>query len=91
MFFLNLKDGPVVVDIPAATEQALYGTLINAWNEPLLNVGNTGYDKGAGAKYVMLPADYKGEAPAGYVPVRRPPSTPIACCASSSRRRAPRT
>jgi hypothetical protein len=25
MFFVNLKDGPVVVDIPAATEQALYG------------------------------------------------------------------
>jgi hypothetical protein len=29
MFFLNLKDGPVVVNIPAAIEQALYGTLIN--------------------------------------------------------------
>jgi hypothetical protein len=41
MFFVNLKDGPVVVDIPEAKEQALDGTLINAWNEPLLNVGNT--------------------------------------------------
>jgi hypothetical protein len=42
LFFMNLKDGPVVVDIPAAQEEALYGTLINAWTEPLVNVGNTG-------------------------------------------------
>jgi hypothetical protein len=70
MFFMNLKDGPVVVDIPAAEEQALYGTLINAWNEPQINVGNTGHDKGKGAKYLMLPPDYEGDPPAGYVPVR---------------------
>ena len=69
MFFMNLKDGPVVVDIPAAKEQALYGTLINAWNEPLLNVGNTGHDKGKGAKYLMLPPGYKETPPQGYVPV----------------------
>ena len=69
MFFVNLKDGPVVVEIPEAREQALYGTLINAWNEPQLNVGNTGHDKGKGAKYVMLPPGYAGEVPAGYVPV----------------------
>jgi hypothetical protein len=69
MFFMNLKDGPVV-DIPAATEQALYGTLINAWNEPQINVGTTGHDKGKGAKYVMLPPGYEGDPPAGYVPVR---------------------
>ncbi len=70
MFFMNLKDGPVVVDIPAATEQALYGTLINCWNEPLVNVGNTGDDKGKGAKYLMLPPGYSGKIPAGYVPVQ---------------------
>jgi hypothetical protein len=72
MFFANLKNGPVVVEIPAAQDQALYGTLINAWNEPMLNVGNTGYDKGAGGKYLLLPPDYKGETPAGYIAV---PST----------------
>ncbi len=70
MFFTNLKDGPVVVEIPAATEQALYGTLINCWNEPMINVGNTGYDKGKGAKYLMLPPGYAGKIPAGYVPVQ---------------------
>lgn len=69
MFFANLKNGPVVVDIPAATEQALYGTLINAFNEPLLNVGNTGDDEGKGAKYLLLPPGYKETPPQGYVPV----------------------
>ncbi len=72
MFFANLKDGPVVVDIPAAKDQALYGTLINAWNEPQINVGNTGQDKGKGAKYLLLPPGYDGEIPEGYVAV---PST----------------
>lgn len=72
MFFMNLKDGPVVVDIPAATEQALYGTLITCWNEPLLNVGNTGYDKGKGARYVLAGPDFKGTVPAGYVQVKSP-------------------
>jgi hypothetical protein len=27
IFFVNLKDGPLVMEIPAAQEQALYGTL----------------------------------------------------------------
>jgi len=69
MFFMSLNDGPVVVDIPAATEQALYGTIINVWNEPLLNIGNTGYDKGAGARYVLLPPAFDGAVPDGYVTI----------------------
>jgi hypothetical protein len=69
LFFLNLKDGPVVVDIPAAQEAALYGTLINAWTEPLVNVGNTGEDRGQGAKYLLLPPGSTETPPAGYVPV----------------------
>ncbi len=68
--FMNLKDGPVVVDIPAAQEEALYGTLINSWTEPLLNVGNTGEDQGKGAKYLMLPPGYHGKVPEEYVSVR---------------------
>jgi hypothetical protein len=72
IFFMNLKDGPVVVDIPAATDQALYGTLIDCWNEPLINVGNTGADKGKGAKYLLLPPGYKEPVPAGFVGVPCP-------------------
>jgi hypothetical protein len=72
MFFMNLKDGPVVVDIPAAEQQALYGTLIDSWTEPLLNVGNTGYDQGKGAKYVMMPPGSNQASPDGYVAVPCP-------------------
>ncbi len=70
MFFVNLKDGPVVVDIPAVKEAGLYGTLIDSWTIPMINVGNTGHDKGAGARYVLLPPGWKGTLPAGFVPVQ---------------------
>ncbi|OBF81229.1 hypothetical protein A5791_06200 [Mycobacterium sp. 852002-51163_SCH5372311] len=70
MYFITIADGPVVIDIPAASEQALYGAIINGWNEPLINVGNTGYDQGAGAKYLVLPTDYDGDVPEGFVAVR---------------------
>jgi hypothetical protein len=70
MLFINTKqDGPVVVEIPPATDNALFGTLIDAWNVPLIDVGKEGDDQGKGGKYLLLPPDYKGEVPAGYIPV----------------------
>ncbi|BDB41787.1 MULTISPECIES: DUF1214 domain-containing protein [Mycobacterium] len=78
MFFMNLAAGPIVVEVPAATEQALYGTIINVWNEPLRNVGNTGFDKGAGAKYVVLPPGFDRPVPDGHVAV--PCTTYTAYC-----------
>ncbi|WP_136476383.1 DUF1254 domain-containing protein [Pseudomonas sp. DG56-2] len=70
MFFINLKDGPVVVDIPATQEAGLYGTLIDAWTTPMVNVGNKGQDQGKGGRYLVLPPGYSGQVPAGYVPVQ---------------------
>jgi hypothetical protein len=64
-FFTNLTDGPVVVDIPAATEQALYGTIINFWNEPLLNVGNTGYDNGGARNNLFYQPIWAARFPKG--------------------------
>ncbi len=69
MFFCNLKDGPVVVDVPATGDAALFGSLISAWTVPMIDVGNTGEDKGKGGKYLLLPPDYKGTVPAGYIKV----------------------
>ncbi len=69
MFFCNLKDGPVVVDVPATGDAALFGSLISAWTVPMIDVGNTGEDKGKGGKYLMLPPGYKGTVPAGYIQV----------------------
>ncbi len=69
MFFCNLKDGPVVVKVPAAEDAALFGSLISSWTSPLIDVGNTGEDKGKGGKYLLLPPDYKGNIPADYINV----------------------
>jgi len=59
--FWNLKDGPVVVEIPASTaDVGIFGTLMESWQRPLEDVGAKGKDGGRGGKYVILPPDYRG-------------------------------
>jgi len=65
------KDGPVVFDVPAAEGAGMYGQLCDMWDVPLTIVGPGGQDKGQGAKYLILPPNYKGDVPAGYIPVRQ--------------------
>jgi len=61
MTFWNLKDGPVVVEIPASTSDVgIFGTLMDSWQRPLEDVGAKGKDGGRGGKYVILPPDYRG-------------------------------
>jgi hypothetical protein len=69
-FNFNTKDGPVVLDFPAAAGAGLFGTMLDAWQKPLTDVGPKGADKGRGGKYVLLPPDYKGTVPHGYIAVR---------------------
>src|SRR5271167_2518226 len=67
VFFNTKDDGPVVLDLPpAANGASLLGTMADAWQVPLTDVGF----EGKGGKYLVLPPDYTGEAPAGYIPVR---------------------
>jgi hypothetical protein len=64
------KDGPIVLDIPPATSQvAIFGSLVDIWQEPMADVGPAGMDQGQGGKYLFLPPDFEGEAPAGYFSV----------------------
>ena len=67
-FFINTKqDGPVVVDLPPAVPGAsFYGTIEDAWYVPLEDIGL----EGKGGKYLVLPPDYTGDVPAGYIAVR---------------------
>jgi Protein of unknown function (DUF1254) len=67
-FFINTRqDGPVVVEIPPAVSGAgFYGTIEDAWYVPLIDLGF----EGNGGKYLVLPPDYKGDVPDGYVAVR---------------------
>jgi hypothetical protein len=52
---IDLINGPIVVEIPAAnSESHLYGVISDAWQRPLedIDVGLEGWDKGEGAKYL---------------------------------------
>jgi hypothetical protein len=62
MSYLDLKAGPVVIDVPPK----LQGMLCTFWHRPLCDVGYVGPDKGEGGKYLLLPPDYEGEKPQGY-------------------------
>jgi hypothetical protein len=66
----NTKDGPVVVEIPAAEDAGLFGSILDAWQVPVADVGPEGEDGGKGGKYLLMPPGYSGSLPAGYIPVR---------------------
>ena len=68
---LNLRGGPVVVDIPAAGEKAvLFGSFVDNWQAPIVDVGPSGEDEGKGGKYLFLPPGYSDPIPNGYIPVQ---------------------
>lgn len=67
----STKDGPLVVEVPPASEKASYfGTFVDAWQTPIADVGPNGDDKGKGGKYLFLPPGYQGEVPPGYLVYR---------------------
>jgi hypothetical protein len=60
---LDLKDGPMVVDIPPG----VLGPVDDAFSRYVTDVGLVGPDKGNGGKYLFVPPDYTGNLPAeGY-------------------------
>jgi len=60
-------EGPIVIEVPAATDKVSYfGTIVNAWDQPIEDVGPAGKDKGDGGKYLLLPPGYDGDVPEGY-------------------------
>lgn len=69
----NLKDGPVVLEVPPASGKGiLYGQVVDAWQETIAGVGPSGLDKGKGGKYLFLPPGFEGEVPEGYIAVHSP-------------------
>src|SRR6476660_1925341 len=67
MPFFNTKDGPMVIEIPAAGDGVINGSIMDPWQAALEGVGPAGVDKGAGGKYLILPPDYKEKVPDGYI------------------------
>jgi hypothetical protein len=69
----DLSKGPVVVEIPAATDKAsFYGQIIDHWQISIADVGPSGIDKGKGGKLLLTPPGYTGKVPAGYIEVKSP-------------------
>jgi hypothetical protein len=65
--FSDLRQGPLVLELPAKTDKAsLYGQIVDAWQVTLADVGPSGLDKGAGGKVLLLPPGYNQPIPDGY-------------------------
>ena len=68
MSYLDLKNGPVVVEVPPK----LQGMFDDFWHRPICDVGFVGPDKGVGGKYLLLPPDHEGEKPEGFFTFKSP-------------------
>lgn len=70
MAFPYLKEtGPMVFEIPAGPTA---GGLLDFWQRPFSDLGQTGPDKGKGAKYLILGPGHPEMNPEGYIVVRSP-------------------
>jgi hypothetical protein len=68
MPFIDTRDvGPMVVEIPPADGGSITGTILDAWQVPLEDVGPAGVDKGKGGKYLVLPPGHSAPVPDGYI------------------------
>jgi hypothetical protein len=62
MMWIDLKNGPIVIESPPN----VLGVLDDFWFHYVGDVGNAGPDKGKGGKFLLLPPGYKGDVPEGY-------------------------
>ena len=73
MTVLDLRRGPVVVEVPPASSKvALFGSAIDSWQVPLVDLGPSGDDAGKGGKYLFLPPGYTGSRPDGHIVIPSP-------------------
>ena len=64
--WLDLKNGPVVIEVPPN----VLGLVDDFWFHYVVDLGGVGPDHGKGGKYLFLPPGYKGAVPQGYFVVR---------------------
>ena len=57
----------MVLEIPPADDGVINGTVMDAWQVPLEDVGPAGVDKGKGGKYLVLPPHHSAAVPDGYI------------------------
>lgn len=66
MSWVDTRSGPIVLESPPNT----LGILDDHWFRYVSDFGNAGPDKGKGGKYLILPPDYTGDVPDGYIVLR---------------------
>jgi len=82
--FYNTKGGPIVLEIPAASENgSITGSVDDAWQTAIEDVGPAGVDKGKGGKYAILPAGYQEQVPDGFIAMPSPTYTGVAILRSN--------
>ncbi|WP_406857659.1 DUF1254 domain-containing protein [Alsobacter sp. KACC 23698] len=64
------KVGPVVIEIPPAEGGSITGTITDAWQVAMEDVGPAGADKGKGGRYLILPPGYAKAPPRGFTVLR---------------------
>jgi hypothetical protein len=66
--FINTgQAGPMVLELPATGDAGLMGTVVDAWQVPVTDLGLAGEDQGKGGKYLFLPPGHQGAVPSGYI------------------------
>jgi hypothetical protein len=68
-FFNTAQTGPMVLEIPAAGDGSITGSIMDCWQTPLEDVGPAGVDEGRGGRYLILPPGYSGPVPDGDIPL----------------------
>jgi hypothetical protein len=70
MSFWNLAEqGPLVIEVPPG---AVAGGVLDIWQRPITDVGQTGPDRGGGGKYLIVPPNSDIREMRGYIVVHSP-------------------
>src|SRR5471032_3711423 len=59
MPFYDVRNGPMVLEIPPADDGSITGSIDDSWQNALEDVGPAGTDKGSGGKYLIVQPDFK--------------------------------
>jgi len=71
--YTDLRNGPVVFEIPPVSEKAsLYGQIVDHWQVTIANVGPSGLDEGRGGKILITPPGYEEKIPKEFIHVKSP-------------------
>ena len=63
--FIDLTQGPMVVDVPAIRPSGILGTIDDMWFRWVTDFGLPGPDRGEGGKYLLVGPGYDGPLPDG--------------------------